>query len=233
MTSSADLFGLQEVDLRRDARRSLIADIESRLMETEELLNAREEAADAAEQAERLRKEQRELESQIQDLAAKIAALDEKLYGGSVRNPKELSDLQKEVEMFKAQRSRLDDEALASLEVIEVATASAQEAKEDLTRIEADWKAKQKKMKQDKKAAEQEMIRLDADYEARIKTIDRSTLGIYENLRKSKQGRAVAILSQGTCQGCRVTLPTNMVGKVRAAGTMVQCPRCERILVAG
>src|SRR4051812_45141137 len=107
MTSPADLYGLQEVDLRHDARRALIADIESRLVETPEVIDAREEAAAAEAQADRLRKDQRELEARLQALDAKIGPLETKLYSGEVRNPKELSDLQKEFESLKAQRRKL------------------------------------------------------------------------------------------------------------------------------
>jgi predicted nucleic acid-binding Zn-ribbon protein len=233
MTTPADLYGLQEVDLRHDARRALIADIESRLVETAELLDAREEAADAEAQADRLRKEQRELEAQLQALDAKLGPLETKLYGGEIRNPKELSDLQHEFELFKAQRSKLDDEALAGLEVVEVATVSAREAQEDANRIEAAWIAGQETLRKDKAAAEQDLARLDADRETRTKGMDRNMLGLYENLRKAKNGRAVARLDRGNCLGCNVTLPTNMVSRVRQADLLVQCPRCERILVAG
>jgi predicted nucleic acid-binding Zn-ribbon protein len=233
MTSPADLYGLQEVDLRHDARRALIADIETRLVETPELLNAREEAADAEAQAERLRRDQRELEAQLQGLDAKIGPLETKLYSGEIRNPKELSDLQKEVELLKAQRGKLDDEALAGLEVIEVATISAREAKEEANQIEAAWIAGQETLRKNKAAAEEDLARLEADRNNRTQGMDRGMLGLYENLRKAKNGRAVARLDRGNCTGCNVTLPTNMVGRVRQADLLVQCPRCERILVAG
>ena len=62
MTSAADLFALQEIDLRRDAKRALIADVEARLGETDELVEAREAVADAQAGLDRLKKRQRDLE---------------------------------------------------------------------------------------------------------------------------------------------------------------------------
>lgn len=233
MTSPADLYGLQEVDLRRDSRRALIADIESRLIETSELLAAREEATDAAAMAERLRNDQRELEARLQALEAKITGLETKLYSGDIRNPKELSDLQREVEHLKEQRRKLDDEALAGLEVVEVALATAREARDELARIEAAWQQDQQKLRGDKDAYQEELARLEKDRESRTRTMDATALGLYEALRKTKNGRAVARLDRGSCTGCNVTLPTNMISQVRNAATLVQCPRCERILVAG
>ena len=85
MTSAADLFALQEVDLRRDARLSIIADVDLRLGETEALTAAREAVVSAQGQVESLRQEQKDLETQITDLDAKILPLETRLYDGSVQ----------------------------------------------------------------------------------------------------------------------------------------------------
>src|SRR6266480_4124416 len=119
MTSAADLFALQEIDLRRDARRALIADIEARLVETEELIDARGSVASAEAALTDVRRQQADIETQLDDLDAKIQPLEKRLYDGSVRNPKELTDLQREVDSLKARRSKLDDEGLALLEASE------------------------------------------------------------------------------------------------------------------
>ena len=103
MTSAADLFGLQEIDLSRDNRRALIADINSRLGESEELIGAREEVKTAEAELEALRRDQRELDSRVQDLDAKIGPLDQKLYGGSIRNPRELTDLDEKDLLFRTE----------------------------------------------------------------------------------------------------------------------------------
>ncbi len=233
MTSAADLFALQEVDLKRDALRALIADIDSRLGETEELIAAREELEDARHQATTLQRQQRELEAQVADLDAKIRPLETKLYGGSIHNPKELTDLQIEVESLKKHRSALDDEALSGLEIIEAANATVLEAAAELEHLEADWRADQQRLTSERARAEEEMGQLDQERALRADGTPANMLGLYEQLRPVKAGRAVAMVKRGTCEGCHVSLPTNMTQKVREAATLVQCPRCERILVAG
>ncbi len=50
--------------------------------------------------------------------------------------------------------------------------------------------------------------------------MDASALGLYEILRTKKQGRAVAQVVRGNCQGCRITLPTHMDQPVRAGVTL-------------
>jgi predicted nucleic acid-binding Zn-ribbon protein len=233
MTSAADLFALQEIDLLIDARRAIIADIDARLGENDELLEARESVEDAAAALERLQKRQREFDSQLQDLDAKIGPLEKKLYDGSVRNPKELTDLQKELDIFKANRGKLDDQGLQIIESLESANRALASAKQDLAKIESNWKASQSQLSADKIKSENDYAALDAQRGNRTKGMDASALGLYESLRTKKQGRGVARVERGTCQGCRLTIPTYLTQTVRAGVTLVQCPSCERILVAG
>src|SRR5688572_7085942 len=122
--SAADLLALQDIDLKRDSRRALIADIDARLGETEAVIEAREALDAAKAEPDRLRSEQRALEGQLQDLDAKVQPMETKLYDGSVRNAKELTTLQHEVEGLKARRNELDDAGLALIDSMEAASSS-------------------------------------------------------------------------------------------------------------
>jgi uncharacterized protein len=232
MTSAADLLALQEIDLRRDGRRALIADIESRLGETDELKAARDSASRAAAELEQLRRRQHDIDSQLQDLDAKINPVERKLYDGSVRNPKELTDMQKELDIFKGRRSKLDDTGLELIETLEAAAKSLEQAKTTLRKAEANWQLDQEDLLTEKSEAETDYKRMESERSLRVEAMDRSAVGMYENLRLTKQGRAVARVERGNCQGCRITLPTHLVQRLRTGGMLVQCPSCERILVS-
>jgi len=231
MTSAADLFALQEIDLRRDARRAVIADVEARLGETDELIEAREAVGDAEAALERVKRRAKDLDTQLADLDAKMRPLETRLYDGSVRNPKELSDMQRELENYKAQRGKLDDAALDLMEAQERSQKAFAEAQADYKAAEAQWRADQKSLEATKAKAEAEMITLNSDRDMRTKGMDAGAIGLYENLRTKHQGRAVATVMRDTCQGCRISLPSHMVQRMRAGAT-VQCNNCERILVA-
>jgi predicted nucleic acid-binding Zn-ribbon protein len=233
MTSAADLFALQEIDLQRDARRAIIADAEARMGETDELYEARESVEDAVAAQERLRKRQREFEAQLADLEAKIKPIDTRLYDGSVRNPKELQDLQKELNILKGNRDKLDEQGLQLMESLEAATRAAEEARAEVVRVEAEWQEDQKHLESTKTKAESELEGLDGQRAMQTKGMDLGALGLYENLRATKQGRGAAKVVQGVCQGCRVSLPTHLTQRLRVGRELIQCPRCERILVAG
>ena len=233
MTSASDLYALQEIDLQRDARRAIIADVESRLGESDEVYEARETIEDSVASLDRLRKRQRESEAQLQDLDAKIKPIETRLYDGSVRNPKELTDLQKELDSHKERRGKLDEQAIALMDSVESATRALEAARADLQQIEAQWQAGQEGLQATRAKTESELATLDGQRSQRTKGMDAAALGLYEQLRGNKQGRGVSRVERGICQGCRVTLPTHLTQRIRVGRELVQCPRCERILVAG
>jgi len=233
MTSAADLFALQEIDSRRDARRSVIADIESRLQETEAVRVARQAVEDTGDDLQGLQRLQRAFEAKLADLDAKIQPLEKKMYDGSIRNPKELTDMQREVAQLKARRGKLDDEGLELMEAVEETTGLLSEQKDALQEAESTWQRVQAELLDQKAVTESEYTALEGERGNHTEEMDRGMLGLYEALRTSKAGRAVALVVQGQCQGCRITLPTYLVQRLRGGGILVQCPNCERILVAG
>jgi hypothetical protein len=233
MTSVADLFALQEIDLRRDARRAVIADIESRLEEPEAVRAAREAVEDTEGDLKGLQRLQRSFDAKLADLDAKIKPLETRMYDGSVRNPKELTDMQKELDHFRAQRGKLDDEGLELIEAVEETTRLLKQQQTALSTAEADWQQEQRDLRDQKSVAESEFSSLEGQRGDHTAEMDRGMLGLYESLRTSKAGRAVALVVRGQCQGCRITLPTHLVQRLRGGGLLIQCPNCERILVAG
>jgi predicted nucleic acid-binding Zn-ribbon protein len=233
MTSATDLYALQEIDLQRDARRAIVADVDARLGESDEIYEARETVEDSLAALERLRKRQREAEAQLQDLDAKIKPLETRLYDGSVRNPKELTDLQRELDSFKDRRTKLDEQGIALLDSVEAATRSLDLARADLERLEREWAEDQDRLMATRARAESELDALNGQRGQRTKGMESGPLNLYEHLRNTKQGRAVSRVERGICQGCRVSLPTHLSQRLRVGRELVQCPRCERILVAG
>ena len=59
-----------------------------------------------------LERSQRELEREVEDLQAKAAISEERLYGGTVKNPKELASLQEQVANLKGTMKGLYDKTL-------------------------------------------------------------------------------------------------------------------------
>ena len=101
MSVAAELYDLQEVDLALDRHRARLQEIEEAIQESEELVQARQLKEEASQVVAGLRSRQTELEWDVDNVRSKASEVEVKLYGGTVRNPKELSDLDTDLKLLK------------------------------------------------------------------------------------------------------------------------------------
>ncbi len=231
MTVVTELFDLQEIDLALDRARARLGEIEEAMEENEELIEARQARAEKEEVVGGFRARQKDIEWEVDEVRAKATEMEAKLYGGTVRNPKELSDLDTDVRSLKGQASKREDALLALMEEAEMAEAEFRAADSKYREMEAAWQANRKDLLAEKAEVEPEVARLEAQRTRQVAAIDRSSFGLYQLLRERRGGQAVAHVERGMCQGCRITLPMSVLQKVRAGIGLVQCVSCERILL--
>lgn len=230
MTSISELFALQELDLAIAADRAAIEDIAARLDEPEELVEARQLLVQGKEELREAEHQFKESEFAADELKRKIEPVEKKLYQGSVTNPKELGDLQADVESLRRRRSELEDKALGAMDALEQAQQRAAEADRTLGELAEQHGVEREDMGARTGELEAELSKLLQERESAAAEIDPSLLRLYDVLRTNKGGRAVAKVVGGACQGCRISLPMNVMQRARAANEIVQCPSCERIL---
>jgi len=230
MTRVADLYALQEIDSALDACKASLAEVESSLGEADELVEIRQRAIERQEALREVEKQQREQEWQIDDLRQKIEPLEKKLYGGTIRNPKELADLQQDVESLKRRQRGLEDRDLEIMVAVEEVQKEAEEAQRTLSETEEAWRAEQERLRQEQTSLRQEIEGLEARHTEQVGLIEPATLELYDALRATRQGRAVVKVERGTCQGCRISLPMNVLHRARSGAELVHCTSCERIL---
>jgi predicted nucleic acid-binding Zn-ribbon protein len=232
MTRSSDLWLLQETDTALDSRRGSLDDAQSRLGESEELLAARAHvdqlraALHAAEAA------QKDVELEADALKAKITPQETKLYSGAIKNPKELADLQADIDQLKRHLSAIEDRDLEALAAVESAEHELRAAEAELAAIEAAWREEQSELTERVGRLTLEIAEYAQLREDRASVIEPEVLRTYDRLRQAHQGRGAAKLDRSLCTGCRISLPTNLVNRARAGSALVQCPNCERILIA-
>jgi hypothetical protein len=231
MSKVSDLYQLQEIDLEIDEKRAALAETEELIGESEELQSAREAVEQSDAVAQELRKRLRAAEWRVDDVDSKIQPLHKKLYGGTIRNPKELSSIEDDVKALLSHKRKLEDQVLEVMAETEEAEATLAAAKENAASTESAWQAEQERLKQQKTALETDLARLEGQRQAQSQRFDPSTLAVYDSLRTKHQGRAVAKVERGMCQGCRISLPMTLLQKARSSGDgLVHCSSCERIL---
>jgi len=229
VNKTRQLYELQEVDLEIEAKTEALAGVESRLGESEALAEVRVVLAGEEERLAALEKNQRLGEWEVEDMRSKTALLEEKLYGGSVRNPKELVSLQEQVEHLKKGRRGQEDKLLDIMAEVETVQNRVAAKREELQRMEEDWRQEQSSLSREQAELRASLADLEQKREQLAARIDGVSLELYHDLRR-RQGRAVARVEQGMCQGCRLVLSMNELQRARMGQELVQCSSCQRIL---
>jgi hypothetical protein len=230
LSKGKQLYELQEVDLEIDAKRETLSEVLSRLGESEVLDEVRLSLARDEEKLVELQRTQKEVEREVEDLQAKAAMATDKLYGGTVKNPKELTSLQEQLSNFKRKIGDGDDKTLDIMSEVEAAQKEVSLKRNEVTKIEEEWQAEQASLSQEQTELSVALTTLEPRRKELASRLDTLSLELYEALRQKWQGRAVAKLERGMCQGCRIALPMSELQRARMGQELVQCGSCERIL---
>lgn len=233
MSLSSDLFRLQKIDSQRDQCSSRIREIEQTLAADTTLRQAQEllKKADLVLMA--AQKNLKITEEFVQKQNTKIELNQHSLYGGKVRNPKELQDLQNEAAALKRQLTHLEDEQLDSMLALEKAESSQAQAKEALQNTERKVIEKQSTLVGERDRLIRDLERLDSERQAAARSLPPQSLAVYESLRQQKKGLAVVEVFDQSCSACGQTLTPSEWQVARSPHQLAFCPSCARILYAG
>ena len=230
MSSAQDLGRLQAADSRIAALTADVAATESLMRRDPELERVRE-AAGSAEQERRRRDEEAAAgEAAMNALQARITKLDKRLYGGSVHNPQELVEIQRDLESLRSKMSVAEDAALAQLDDAEAAAASERAGIEALREAEDRRASQIAPLEQRLARLNAELTEATAERERTAEQVDARALELYRRVAQRRTPAVVGIAGD-TCGGCHLPLSNQERGVVRAGTAIAQCSNCDRILV--
>ncbi|MDP3879442.1 MAG: C4-type zinc ribbon domain-containing protein [Dehalococcoidales bacterium] len=228
MSLTRQLYQLQEIDQEIDSNEQAIKRIIGQLGESDSILAVRRKLAREKERLEETNRQQHSVEWEIDDLAVKVKASEDELYSGRIRNPKELTNLQHEIDILKTRRNQLEDKALEVMGEVELITGNLSSLDGDLRGLEAEWRNQQQQLSARLEQHQATLSDLKRKRQLLADGIDPTMVEMYQEVRKQK-GQAVAKVEQGVCRGCRISLPVNEIQRVRS-GQLVRCSSCGRIL---
>ena len=229
MNVTKQLYQLQELDLEIESNEQALNQIARQLGESQAVVRAQTEFTQAQQHVEELKRQQHSAEWEINDLVDKLTAAEGKLYSGTVKNPKELSSLQHEVDGLKARRNQLEDETLETMDQVELATASITSLGSKLKKLEVEWHNQQQQLSTNMEQLKTKLSDLEHKRQQLSAKIDPSAVEFYHELKKQR-GTAVAKIEQGICCGCRISLSTAELQQARS-NSLVHCSSCGRILL--
>jgi len=230
MTKGKDLCRLQHLDSERDGQQRRLKEIEATLGESEALEGARRALEDTQAQVRKWTVRQRDLELEIQTISDEASRSEQRLYSGTVKNPKELSDLQAKIASLRRQRQKLEDSLLEKMIELEEAENERAQAQAHLDDTESRWSTQQTDLLAEREALQGKLAQVERTLAALLPNIESRDLAIYQELRRRK-GSVVVVQMQGSaCGGCGVAVSPSLEWRLRQ-GELIQCGNCERIIV--
>ena len=233
MSQAQILYRLQQIDTQLDQVNNRIAEIERILASNTELELAKSNLTITQEQLDTELRALHKAELAVQDQSIKIEQAEAALYGGKIRLPKELQDLQNDVVSLKKHLLLLEDRQLEHMETVETAQNRLLQAESGLAQAQASWAEHTAHLQAELSQHQITLVRLDAERNAALSPIPTELLSVYENLRKQRNGVGVVRVSGRSCAACGTTLAPAVMQSVQSSANIVRCPTCNRILYSG
>ncbi len=233
MNQSSPLYQLQKINSEIDRATARLAEV-SRELALDETIRTAIQIQEAAKRDQyKAQQNLRSIEQEVQAVRIKINTSEASLYGGKIRNPKELQDIQSEIAALKRRHAALEDSQLEAMLALDEADGELISAEKSLTATQSAHATQQAGLLGEQSQLQKKLDRLQVERSATIGSILPENLKIYERLRKQKRGVAVAAIEDNACAGCGTSIRPAEVQAARSPENLAYCSTCGRILFSG
>ncbi|MDI6696439.1 MAG: hypothetical protein QME21_15435 [Anaerolineales bacterium] len=233
MSRPFKLFRLQQIDSQLDWIHNRILEIDNLLKEDLALQEAIAHAEQSNQALQQARKDLRRAEDEVRQQRLKIEQSESSLYGGKIRNPKELKDLENEVAALKRYLSVLEDRQLEAMLAEEEAIEAQKLSAAALEETRQKFGQRSDELMHERERILRDANRLEDERSATLTSIPADDLALYTQLRKTRRGVAVAKVTDRACSACGSTLNAALLSAAHSPNQINQCEVCGRILYIG
>ncbi|NQU31064.1 MAG: hypothetical protein HQ525_10395 [Anaerolineae bacterium] len=230
MNTTFHLYRLQQIDSQVDKAQKRLDEIQKILDDNTELKHAKAYLDKCQVAHHETENELQKAEGDVQDRHIKIEQSEAMLYGGSVKNPKEVQDLQNKTESLKRYLTKLQDIQLEAMLAHEENTEILQSAQSALDKLKGEIIQQNSQLAGEQSVLNKNKERLLTEREVALPAVQPDQRQLYEGLRKTKRGIAIASIKEGSCSACGAALTKSQQQTTRSNATIAYCPSCKRIL---
>ena len=180
-----------------------------------------------------LAREQARFEKEIEQVRTRRDRDEGRLASGAITVPKQLQDLEHEVETLKRRQADLEDGELEVMEKAETAQAELDHLTNQRTAHLDARTAAEVARDQAFVDIDEEIARTTTERAAIAESLPADLLALYEKIRAAEGGVGAGEISRGRCGGCRLDLMNNEKAAIRAAAPdeVLRHEECGRIMV--
>jgi predicted nucleic acid-binding Zn-ribbon protein len=176
---------------------------------------------------------ERKLDDEAQVLARKAKEVDGKLYSGTISSPRELLDMQADIDQLNRHRSTIEEQELDVMERRESLDGELLALEAELSGVRAELSALEASLATSEAEIDAEIAVEEAARADEAAAVGPDLLADFERRRTQNHGAGVALLVGSTCQACRLSIPATEVDRLRQdpEASIASCDNCGAILV--
>ncbi|HAF61603.1 MAG TPA: hypothetical protein DCK95_04685 [Anaerolineaceae bacterium] len=225
-----NLYELQLIDTQLNSITVEIASIEKKLKQNQQVLSATKCLEESQKVEESEQRTLRQIIEEIDQKKIKLSQSDAMLYSGKVQNPKELQDLQLEIQSLKKIIAKLEDKQLDQMIRLEEAQSQVEQANSTLNSISSQFETSKSQLAARRNVLTSDEAMLKKKREVVLQSISPDLLKHYETLQSRKNGLVIVLLENDACAACGTQLTPSERQEVRLTNVLFHCPTCGRIL---
>ena len=171
------------------------------------------------------------MELEIATALDRRQAAEQRLYSGAVTNPKELQDMQMELEALGRRKSALDDELKKIVSERDDLRGKAEDAETSSSELRARHEANAQDLLGEKENLTESVKQLLAKRKTSVSAIPEADFKAYNSMRTAKSNRPVAVLREKACTVCGIEQNNIVITAIIRGEGLVNCQNCGRILI--
>lgn len=223
------LIGVQRLDIRILELEEKGKQIPLKIQALQQEFESKKKAHIIKEQEfETLEKDLRSKERKLETTNDNLKKYQNQIY--RVKTQKEAEALDHEITKAKTEIDRLEDKILNLMEETEVLRKKIQQNEEVIDKEAEELNEKEKKYQEELEVVTRKLDSAKKMRAGFVPNIEGKLLSLYDKLRQKKENIAIVTVKGGTCGGCFMNLPPQLINEIKVSASPVRCENCLRIL---
>ncbi len=171
-------------------------------------------------------------EGELELLEQKIAGEQERLYSGTILNPKELKAINDEIASLEKLKEKREEKFLEVDIMLEELNETVALTEKAIKKKEMEIDEEEKRLKEIEERISSQVEKLREKTKKLREEIPSELLKIYDSRRLKLSRRVVASLVDGVCSGCQMEVHAEELDKIlNNPDKLAICPNCQRLLL--
>lgn len=223
------LIGLQELDTELFRLKEKRTEIPRRIESLQSSLKKGKDILEAERsEYERLKKLKKGKDMVLDDGLERLKKLKARV--SEIKTNKEYQAHIKEIETAQTENRGIEDEILSLMERIEDSYKLVEAEEKRYAEVGKRLEEDRREYEEEEKMIQGEITVLEDKRETVVSKIRQELYDNYSKILKVGKGIAVVPIKDGSCTGCHMSLPPQMINDVRKNEEINECSNCHRIL---